>query len=342
MKDCSEDIKDYHDDEVVIDSATRKKMRDHRNANRDRLKRGLEAKKKPKPDESIIQGSYAMKTMTQHKENDYDIDDGATFDDNKLKKDNGTAMTPREAREMVRDALEEGGGLPTAPTAEKKCVRVEYAGGYHVDIPVYRRILNSLGEVIRYEIACEDNWKESNPRDINDWFQDAETRTKVPDEDEPQLRRLVRLLKAYSRAHLGKKSPSGLILTILAQEVHGFHEPRDDRAFRNLVSNIKVRIQTNRQVRNPAKPAEILTSAKDDSKFDALIEKIGESLDSLKVLDLPNCSMTDARRAWDKAFKTDYFSKLQKVDEDAAKGPYTPSATEPEKKAYIRGPGTAA
>jgi hypothetical protein len=341
MRDCSEDIKNYHDDEIVIDGPTRKKMRDHRNANRDRLKRGLEAKKKPRPDESIIQGSYAMKTMTQHKENDYDIDDGAAFDADKVRKDSGAAMTPREAREMVRDALEEGGGLRTPPTTEKKCVRVEYAGGYHVDIPVYRRILNSRGEVI-YEIASEDNWCESNPRDITDWFRNAETRTKAADEDEPQLRRIVRLLKAYSRAHLDKKSPSGLILTILAEEVHRSHNSREDRAFRDLLSKVRSRVQSNRQVYNPANPVEILTKENDNPKFDALIEKIGESLEHLKVLDSPSCSMTEARRAWDNALKTDYFSALQQVDEDAAKGPYTPSVTEPEKKAYIRGPGTAA
>ena len=49
------------------------------------MKRGLEKNKKPKPDEFIIQGSYAMKTMTQHATNDYDIDDGAAFVEEKLK-----------------------------------------------------------------------------------------------------------------------------------------------------------------------------------------------------------------------------------------------------------------
>src|SRR5205823_12422209 len=104
MKDCSNDIVNYHDDEVTLSSKTRENLRGNRDANRDRLKRGLEKNKKPKPDEFIIQGSYAMKTMTQHATNDYDIDDGVAFVEEKLKDENGVPFTPREAKEMVRDA----------------------------------------------------------------------------------------------------------------------------------------------------------------------------------------------------------------------------------------------
>src|SRR5438132_2117756 len=66
MNDCSNDILNYHADEVTLSPKTRETLRANRNANRDRLKRGLDTNKKPKPDEFIIQGSYAMKTMTQH------------------------------------------------------------------------------------------------------------------------------------------------------------------------------------------------------------------------------------------------------------------------------------
>ena len=342
MKDCDDDIKNYHEDEVRLDSDTRKTMRGHRNANRDRLKRGLEKANKPKPDESVIQGSYAMKTTTQHQENDYDIDDGAAFNSDKLTKEDGTEMTPLAARQMVRDALIDGGGLRTDPVAKRNCVRVEYAGGYHVDIPVYRRILDSQGNVIRFELASGDEWRESNPREITEWFVDSEKKTKSEDEEEPQLRRLVRLFKKYSRANLDRESLSGIILTIVGTEAHQSFDPRDDLAFRNLLSRVKNRLGWNREVRNPAKFSEVLTKEKDGPKIDALIKKLGETLQGLNVLDKPGCTMTEARAAWDKTFKTDYFGELQKDDEAAAKGPFTPSVTEPEKKAYIRGPQTAA
>src|SRR5438552_12626951 len=82
MKDCSNDILNYHDDEVTLSTKTRENLRGNRDANRDRLKRGLENNNEPKPEEFIIQGSYAMKTMTQHATNDYD---GAAFAEEKLK-----------------------------------------------------------------------------------------------------------------------------------------------------------------------------------------------------------------------------------------------------------------
>ena len=98
-------------------------MRGNRNANRDRLKRGLAANGKSQPDEFVIQGSNAMKTMTQHPENGHDIDDGVAFAASKLKDDKGNDLTPQQTKEMVRDALIGGGGLKKDPEVKKSCVR---------------------------------------------------------------------------------------------------------------------------------------------------------------------------------------------------------------------------
>ena len=73
MYNCSDDTLAYHDDEVTLPQAERSSMRDRRDANRERLKRGLKDKSKPAPREFASQGSYAMKTMTQQPGKDYDI-----------------------------------------------------------------------------------------------------------------------------------------------------------------------------------------------------------------------------------------------------------------------------
>src|SRR5205823_7657708 len=130
---------------------------------------------------------------------DYDIDDGAAFAEEKLTDENGTPLTPRQAKEMVRDALVEGGGLSEAPIIKKNCVRVKYAAGHHVDIPVYR--VKGTGPNAKKELAGEV-WRDSNPTEITDWFRDIETNTHEPGEAEPQLRRMVRLVKKYSRRNL--------------------------------------------------------------------------------------------------------------------------------------------
>ena len=304
MKDCSNDILNYHDDEVTLSPKTRETLRGNRNANRDRLKRGLETNKKPKPDEFIIQGSYAMKTMTQHAKNDYDIDDGVAFAEEKLKDTNGTQLTPQGAKEMVRDALVEGGGLSEAPIIKKNCVRVKYAAGHHVDIPVYQ--VKGTGPNAKTELAGEQ-WRDSNPTEITDWFRREEKNTHLQSEPEPQVRRLVRLVKRYSRRNLDGKSPSGLILTILTAEQHENYDDREDRAFREVLRKIRDHLVVNSVVRNPANPSEILTRDKDSEKINALIDQIGSSLKTLEILDKPSCRRSEALKAWKTVLKTDYF-----------------------------------
>lgn len=135
MFDCSKDILAYHDDEVTLPHAERTNMRGRRDANRDRLKKGLKDKGKPAPREFASQGSYAMKTMVQHPDNDYDIDDGVYFDKAVLAGERGAEMTALQTRQMVRDALDDG-SFKTPPEALKNCVRVYYTAGYCVDVPL--------------------------------------------------------------------------------------------------------------------------------------------------------------------------------------------------------------
>src|SRR4051812_20987874 len=106
MFDCSEDVLAYHDAEVTLPTKSQTTMRNHRNANRDRLKKGLKDADKPSPKEFKSQGSYVMKTMTQDSSNDYDIDDGVYFDKTDLVGPRGADMSALDARRMVRDALD--------------------------------------------------------------------------------------------------------------------------------------------------------------------------------------------------------------------------------------------
>ena len=341
MKDCSDDLKNYEKDEVLLQTATRTSLRGNRDANRDRLKRGLDKNKKSQPDEFIIQGSYAMKTMVQHATNDYDIDDGVAFDKRKLVQDDEakTPMTPLQAKQMVKSGLVSG-GAPTQPVIKKNCVRVDYASGHHVDIPVYRRTVDVLNRV-KLELASGDEWRETNPREITDWFQEREKWTKQEGETDPQLRRLVRLFKDFVRVNLKGKSLSGLILTILAEEQHRSYNAREDEAFRTLIRKVRNRLLVDRVVRNPKFVSEILTKDSDGEKIDKLVELIKDTLDAMAVLDDPKCTKSEAREVWDETFKTDYFGNLED-DDQAQKAPYTPSPTEPQKPVYVRGPGTSA
>ena len=158
MFDCADDVLSFHDDEVTLPQAERTEMRGRRNANRDRLKKGLKDAKKSTPREFASQGSYSMKTMTQHPENDYDIDDGVYFAKEDLVGDRGAEMSALQVRQMVRDAVDDG-SFKTKPEARANCVRVFYEAGYHVDLPVYRRVTTKDifgNESYAHELASSD------------------------------------------------------------------------------------------------------------------------------------------------------------------------------------------
>src|SRR5580704_13650597 len=138
MFDCAQDVLAYHDEKVTLPQAERTEMRERRDANRERLKKGLKDAKKPAPRDFVSQGSYSMKTMTQHREKDYDIDDGAYFGKEVLIGERGAEISALQARQMVRGALDDG-SFNTPPEVRNNCVRVSYKAGFHVDVPVYRR-----------------------------------------------------------------------------------------------------------------------------------------------------------------------------------------------------------
>jgi len=235
MKDCNTDITDYHLERVVLNSKQRKRLKKRRDANRDRLKRGLKADDKPQPTEFVIQGSYYAKTTIQEPENAYDVDDGAVFLLEDLKGPNGGDMTPLAAKKMVRDAVHDE-SFKTPPEVKTNCVRVHYDDGTHVDIPVYRKTSKADGSDF-YEIASS-TWKESDPKGVNNWFDERISLRGVDGKD--QMRVLIRLIKAYCKHRPSYNLPSGFVLTVLVDEKYWNHDKRLDRTSpRQMVQNAR-------------------------------------------------------------------------------------------------------
>lgn len=304
MIDCAQVIRNYHDDAVKLTEETRRQLRANRNANRDRLEDNLKANERPSPVRFQKQGSYAMRTTIQEAENAYDIDDGVAFKKDDLNGVRGGQMSALDARQMVCDALQDK-RFKKKPEVLKNCVRVHYNEGYHVDIPVYRETDDE-----RTGFTCEiasSEWRESDPAEINAWFdrQLAKKRS-TQDDDDHQMRRMIRLLKRYAKSRPSWNLPSGFILTILADEQYLAFDDRDDRAFYNLIVAIGARVRANGEVRNPVQD-EVLTKGTPDPKMRALEEKLREAIGTLHVLFNAKCTRTEALKAWAKVFNTDYF-----------------------------------
>jgi hypothetical protein len=310
MFDCADDVMGYHNDKVTLPDDERQNMHDRRNANRKRLKRGLEKAGRPQPTEFKSQGSYAMRTMTQHEDNKYDIDDGVYFLKEDLVGPRGGEMSALEARQMVRDAVDDG-SFNEAPEVKKNCVRVHYDAGYHVDLPVYRLVTtkNIFGQVTQHAELASTDWKRSDARDVTDWF-NKENQRQSPDTDNGrQLRRITREIKKYARSRQSWKSQilSGFGITKLVTECYRPNANREDESLHDTMKAIRDRLNWNLVVAHPVTPNETITKGNQDPKAKFFREKLTEAVDNLSRLFEADCTREQALKCWDKVFNTDYF-----------------------------------
>jgi|CXWL01.1.fsa_nt_gi hypothetical protein len=325
MSKCANDVLAFHNDEVTLPQPDRTAMRDRRDANRERLKTRLKSDGKSTPQEFIKQGSYAMLTMVQDPDNDYDIDDGVYFSQTALKRDDGSDMSTGDVKQMVCRALQDD-RFEKKPQVRKACVRIFYEAGYHVDMPVYR-IRTSDGQ---YELADDNGWTMSRAADVEEWFN--RENEKSPDTDNGrQFRRMVRDLKKFARSRRDWKDQiaSGFILTKLMSECYVANKDREDLALRDAMRRVYNRLYASPQVGHPITPQIELTKGSGDSTTRFLRDKLQQALSDLAVLDTASCTRKQALSAWDKVFGTDYFSRRLDVAAEKSASPTLDSLLRP-------------
>jgi len=308
MFDCSKEITLFHNEKVALPQLLRSDLRDKRDANRERLKSGLTAEEEPTPTGMWSQGSYAMHTMVQAEENDFDIDDGVYFKKDDLVDSNGFELDPYLAKEMVRKAVNHH-SLNTPPEIKDNCVRVHYEKGYHIDIPVYRTTSEDGKEF--YELASATSWKISDPRAVTEWFNES-NKEQSPDETNGlQMRRVVKLLKDFVKSNTThhEEGPSGFIISKLVQEEYEPHLGRDDKSLYYTMRNIHDRLKDKSlEVDHPVVD-EKLTAGEYDPTTTLFRTQLNSAMDELQVL-FETQYAGEALTAWGKVFKDQaYFSK---------------------------------
>ena len=313
MFNCSKEIMGFFNDEVALSKPEQDDMRSRRNTNRTRLENGLVKNEKPVPDEHVPQGSYAMHTMVKDKNNDYDIDDGAVFDKEDLVGAQGAEMTALDVRKMIRDALDDG-SFSKPPEVKTNCVRVYYSAGYHVDVPVYRRLDDES-----LELASAD-WKGSSPTEVTEWYNNSVIEKSPEGNNGKQMRRVTRLLKFYkqSRDSWKQSMPSGFEISVLVDECYVADSDREDVSLYETMLAIKSRLKYDLEVKHPTRN-EMLTDGADDPNTRLLKEKLVEAIDNLQILFESDCSRLEALRAWNCIFKHDYWKNLITEEEEAEK-----------------------
>ena len=328
--DCNKEMKSYHADEVTLSNDDQKEMRSRRDNGRTRLRNGLTKASKPLPKEFSSQGSYAMRTMIQDDASDYDIDDGVYFDKDDLKDDNGNHLEPCDARKRVRSALKDD-RLAFDAVVKTNCVRQKYPEGYHIDIPVYRRIRSKDfygNEIVEYELASGDSWVKSDARKVTRWYNDAVgSELKEGEVDTSQLRRVTKLTKkmARSRSAWKAKTTSGICISKLIVDHFVSRPGRDDDALRDTWKAVKSKLALSLRIAHPVYSDKEIAAAYDEGVA-FFRDCLNDALKTLEVLDEYECTQKKACNAWDSVFNTDYFSKQVTDQESSARSLLRPAA----------------
>lgn len=321
--DCNKEMKRYHADEVTLPTTDQTEMRGRRDNGRTRLKNGLTKAGHPLPKEFSSQGSYAMRTMVQDDQCDYDIDDGVYFEKDDLKDADGNHLGAQAARSRVRQALKDD-RLAYDAVVKTNCVRQKYPEGYHIDIPVYRIVRSTDiwgNNVVDYELASGDAWVKSDARAVTAWYNNAiGQELSAGDTDYSQTRRLTKLTKkmARSRASWKTQTTSGICISKLVVDHIVTVAGRDDDALRDTWKAIKARLDVTLQIDHPVLTGKLLAEWNDEGvRFfrDCLAEALGK----LEVLDEQECTREKALKAWDSVFNTTCFSDQLSADKEATK-----------------------
>lgn len=310
MIDCSKDIVEYHKKKVKLPDKDAKAMKSRQGSIRAQLEKGLELRGLPKP-RMEVQGSFAMKTVIQNDEHDYDIDDGVYFDAKSLRStDSKNEMTSRRVRKLVRNTAKDK-KIVLKCEGRKKCVRIHFKKGCHIDMPVYRLVQNksNKGSNLISEIAIDNGWKRSDARKVTSWFEKKNKELSRGTQGGDQMRRIVRLIKKFckSRKNWKHKMLGGFAVTVLVAECYQPNAKREDKALYDTIKAIQKRLKRNRAIMNPVTSGQKITDGITDDKVQFLYEKLTVAINDLSPLFNAKCTRAMALKCWGSVFRTEYF-----------------------------------
>ncbi|MHB8624606.1 MAG: cyclic GMP-AMP synthase DncV-like nucleotidyltransferase [Aggregatilineales bacterium] len=324
MYDLHSELYAFYDKHVRLSRDQQISLAKYRDTNIDRLNQGLDELAYERPARTCSQGSYAMITMVQHPENDYDIDTALIFDKDVLP-DN-----PEKARERVLEAIKKGAGnFKYPPEARQNAVTVWYMEGHHIDLPVFRQYTDLMGsEIIEHAGQC---WTRRDPSEITDWFK-TEVDSKSPRKEsgatveDAQMRRIVQYLKMFTRSRSTWEMPGGLLISALVVECYRPDADRDDKALYDTMGGIVQRAQYNSEIRNPADCTQLLTDTTEHvNEVKQFGEKLTQAIEWLKPIFDIDSDKVAACKAWNDVFKHKYWTELIDGLELASKSKYVAS-----------------
>lgn len=253
MANCYDIFQKFYE-AIKLDKSKRDNLESGKNALREKIRKYFKEKKRDTLPKFHIQGSYAMDTIINPIDDEYDIDDGIYLQN--LSQDKSKWPEPETVHQWILDAVDDH--TKNKPIDKRTCVRVIYTGEYHIDLPIYCM----YGSKPYLAEKGEAGWHISDPRGITNWFKDELFR------NGDQLKRIVCYFKAWADAKPKLPNmPSGLVLMVLATQ--GFHgDSRDDVSYSQMISSVIARLNISTIIKNPIDSSEDLAHRMSKTEMD--------------------------------------------------------------------------
>ncbi len=305
MADLHKEFISFHND-IALPAARKNSLRCSRDAVRTKIRNHFRAELKLSSPKFHAQGSYAMVTTVVPLDGEYDLDDGVYLQ-HLDEHDQSEWPTTETVHGWLVEAV--NGHTNEPPIDKPTCVRLRYAGAYHLDLPCYAKF---KGDYL-LAIKGDSQWKKSDPKAITDWF-----KGRVKQQGE-QLRRMVRCLKAWDDHQSGirGKMANGLILTVLAGRWFIPDADHDDAAFTRMVASISNDIGQCFSTTNPVDASEDLANRLSDARrkrVQTAFAELSEAANEARRAD----KRAKASEMWRKQFG-DRFPLVENDDDEEQK-----------------------
>lgn len=262
MINCNSLFKEFREN-ISIDMTTKKRLKEARDAIREKIKKYLVENLGKNMPLFHQQGSYALNTLIKPIDGEIDLDDGVYLQDFKTIHD---APTSETVHKWIINAIDEHTSLK--PEDRQNCVRIKYAGDYHVDIPIY--IIDSNNCYLARNGS--DQWTISDPKKFKEWFYNQV-------KNQEQIRDLIIYLKAWTDFK-DIKFPGFLISILVCKNYVGI--PEDD--LNSLLSTTRIicaKLKEN-SIFNPVNYEENLLDRFTETQLNNLIEHVEELIKNLE------------------------------------------------------------
>lgn len=256
---------------ISLDNTRSKKIQTAHNAIRDFLAEDEEIKLKFY--ESFLQGSYRLFTAVRPQgDGEYDVDAILSLS---LNNSFGTLRGAPEVITWVAERLRNNERYKNKVAEKTKCVRVNYADGFHMDIVTAHCSGDTDGILL-----VPPTWKESNPKGFREWC------VKRHEKSGEYFYSVVKMLKWWRNIHFGDDgSPKSILHTTLIGQNIPSQSSSLDKALLKTMENINVVLKPHfiaPEIKNPSLETEVISSSWTSSDFSLFKTKLNEATELVK------------------------------------------------------------